>query len=128
MPLTLTIDHDRKLIHVVAAGPVTLRDMEEHFDRLMVEGVLSYAKLFDAKDLVPVYSEQDMYMLGARLSAYAPLDNGPLAVVATKDDAILATERFFNISMSTRPAKIFSSEEKARAWLAESTGDAAPPP
>jgi hypothetical protein len=119
MPLKLTIDHDLKLVLVVAEGEVTLRDMEEHFDRLMVEEVFSYAKLFDATDLVPVYSEHDMYVLGGRLSAYSQLENGPLAIVAKRDAAVLATERFLNMSMSNRPAAIFNSLKKARAWLDE---------
>lgn len=118
MPLTWTIDHDKKRIHVVADGPVTLADMERHFDNLMVENALSYAKLFDATKLVPVYSEQDMFSLAARLSVYANFDNGPLAVVGTGHDVLLAARRFLNMSSSPRPARIFSTLEEAQAWLA----------
>jgi len=118
MALTWTLDHEQKLIHVVADGPVTLADMERHFDDLVTKNVLSYAKLFDATKLVPVYSEQDMFAMGARLSVYAALDNGPLAVVGKGDAVHLATKRFFNMSSSPRPAKIFSTVAKARKWLA----------
>jgi hypothetical protein len=118
MPLTWTILRDEKLIHVVADGPVTLRDMEQHFDALVLEDVLAYAKLFDATRLEPVYSEHDMLMLGARLSAYAALDSGPLAIVATREDTLFASKRFLNMASSERPAKMFSTVKKARKWLA----------
>lgn len=117
MPLTIDIDHEKKLVHVVAEGPTTLADMEQHFDKLVLEDVLSYAKIFDATHLVPVYSEHDMYMLGARLSAYADKESGPLAVIGTKNEVLVAARRFFNLSSSSRPAKIFPDVSKARAWL-----------
>ena len=40
MPLRWTIDHSRKFVHIVVAnGPLTLTDMEEHFDAI---GLCSY--------------------------------------------------------------------------------------
>jgi hypothetical protein len=118
MPLNLDIDHARKFVHVVAQGTVTLRDMEAHFDRLVIEDALGYPKLFDARNAQPGYSESDMYALAARLSAYAPLKNGPLAIVAVSPEALLAGERFLNLSMSKRAGRIFRDEAEAREWLA----------
>jgi hypothetical protein len=45
MPLRWEIHHAEKLIHIVAEGKVTLKEMEEHFDALVVADVLSYALL-----------------------------------------------------------------------------------
>jgi hypothetical protein len=123
MPLRLAIDHARKFVHVVAEGTVTLRDMEAHFDRLVVEDALGYAKLFDATEIQPGYSESDMYALAARLSAYASLKNGPLAIVAVSEQALLASERFLNLSMSRRAGRIFADETAARVWLAQAQPD-----
>ena len=84
----------------------------------MVENALGYAKLFDATNLEPVYSEQDVLTMGARLSAYtANFDSGPLAVVGREEQVVGAFRRFVNISPSKRPARIFSTEAKALAWL-----------
>lgn len=83
MPLRWEILHPQKLIHIVAEGPVTLKEMEEHFDALVVANVLAYAKLFDATNAQPVYGDDDVLAMGARLSAYtATMPSGPLAVVA----------------------------------------------
>lgn len=119
MPLRWDIQHAEKLVHVVAEGPVTLQHMEQHFDALVVANALGYSKLFDASRLEPVYSDHDVMMLGARLSAYtSTFDSGPLAVVGQSEEAHTAFKRFVNISPSKRPAKLFATEGEARAWLA----------
>lgn len=123
MPLRWEILHSEKLIHVVAEGEVTLKEMEEHFDALVVANALAYSKLFDATRLRPVYDDADVMAMGARLSAYTShFPSGPLAVVGHDDAVILAFKRFVNISPSKRPAAIFKTEKKARAWLAAQAG------
>src|SRR5215510_5161039 len=119
MPLRWKILHAEKLVHIVAEGPVTREQLEEHFDDLVVADALRYAKLFDATNAEPVYNDDDVMLMGARLSAYtANFDSGPLAVVAQGDAALLAFRRFVNISPSKRPAAVFATEAEARRWLA----------
>lgn len=126
MALRWKIHHDQKLIHIVADGTVTLKDMEEHFDALVVENALGYAKLFDASKVDPQYTDHDVLMMGARLSAYtATMDSGPLAAFGTSDAVHKAFARFVNISPSKRPARLFETEAQARKWLASLS---APPP
>ena len=105
-------------MYIVADGPLTLRHMEEHFDALVVANAMGYAKLVDITDARPVYTDDDVMMMGARLSAYtAELPSGPLAVVG-KPNLRNTFKLFVSLSPSDRPAKYFASEEKARAWLA----------
>jgi hypothetical protein len=119
MPLRWEIDHSARFVHIVAEGPIVLKELEEHFDALFVANAMGYAKLFDATDAQPTYSDDDVMKMGARLSAYtAALPSGPLAVVGQAK--LRSTfRRFVNISPSERPARFFASEEKARAWLAK---------
>lgn len=118
MPLRWKILHDEQLVHVIAEGPVELKEMEAHFDALTVADALRYAKLFDATKLQPIYDEKDVMAMGARLSAYtATMKSGPLAVVAEGEPIRSAFRRFVNISPSKRPAKMFRTEAEARAWL-----------
>jgi hypothetical protein len=118
VPLAIEIFHDRKFVRIVASGAVTLREMEEHFDTLVVANALPYAKLFDASMLRPVYDDHDALMMGARLSAYTDhYDSGPLAVVGRASDVREAFARFVNLSPSTRLAAFFASEEEALKWL-----------
>ena len=119
MPLRWEILHDEKLVHVIAEGPVTMKDMEGHYDALTVADAFRYAKLFDATELQPVYDDQDVMAMGARLSAYtATMKSGPLAVVAQGEPVASTFRRFLNMSPSRRPAKLFKTEAEARAWLA----------
>ncbi len=118
MPLRWEVLHDRKLVHIVAEGAVTRQELEAHFDALVVENALEYGKLFDASAAEPVYGEDDVLALGARLSAYtATMKSGPLAVVGQGPLIENAFRRFVNISPSKRPARLFRTEAEARTWL-----------
>jgi hypothetical protein len=119
MPVRWEIDHSTRFVYVAIEGSVTLKDMEEHFDALFVANAMGYAKLVDVTGAQPIYNDDDVMLMGARLSAYtAALPSGPLAVVGNPD--MRGTfKRFVNISPSDRPARYFASEEKARAWLAK---------
>ena len=119
MPLRWEILHSQKLVHIVAEGPVTLKEMEDHFDALFIADAMPYAKLFDATNADPIYSDEDVMTMGARLSAYtATVDSGPLAVVGLSDHVEMTFRRFVNVSPSKRPAALFKTEAEARAWLA----------
>ena len=120
MALRWQVHHDEKLVHVIAEGRVTLKEMEDHFDALVVAGALSYCKLFDASRAEPIYNDEDVLAMGARLSAYtAHFKSGPLAVVGLSDTVEATFQRFINISPSKRPARLFKTEAEARAWLAD---------
>jgi hypothetical protein len=120
MPLRWEILHAQKLVHIVAEGAVTREELEKHFDAIVVAEAMSYAKLFDASRAEPVYGDDDVLLMGARLSAYtATLTAGPLAVVGLSDDVEAAFRRFINMSPSKRPAAMFKTEAEARAWLAK---------
>jgi hypothetical protein len=120
MPLRWEILHAQKLVHIVAEGAVTREELEKHFDAIVVAEAMSYAKLFDASRAEPVYGDDDVLLMGARLSAYtATLTAGPLAVVGLSDDVETAFRRFINMSPSKRPAAMFKTEAEARAWLAK---------
>ncbi len=118
MPLRWDILHDEKFVHVIAEGPVTLKEMEEHFDALVVANALEYAKLFNASKGHPVFTDEEVMTLGARLSAYtATMKSGPLAVVGEGDTVQSNFRRFVNLSPSRRPARVFKNEAQARNWL-----------
>ena len=118
MPLRWQVVHAEKFVHIVADGPLTREQLEAHFDDLVVQNALGYAKLFDARGLEPVYDDNDVMLMGARLSAYTQnFPSGPLAVIGDRPEVVDAFKRFVNISPSQRPAAIFASEAEARAWL-----------
>src|SRR5436305_1647616 len=119
MPIHFTIDHAERLVRARAEGEVSLADIEDLTDAIMVENAMPYRKLFDGRAAIPVYVEDDMMMLGARASAYASLERrGPVAFLPNPNHAALAS-RFINLGKSGRAAAIFYDEDEARRWLDE---------
>lgn len=91
MPLRWEILHPQVFVHIVAEGPVTLKEMEDHFDAIYIADAMPHAKLFDATNAEPIYS----------------------------DEVEMTFRRFINISPSKRPAALFKTEAEAHAWLAD---------
>ncbi len=118
MPIDWKISHDDQTVEVVASGPVGLPDIERYFDAVTVAGAWSYRKLFDAVHATPAFGEDDMMMLGARISAYVSQGPvGPLAIAASADMRYSA-RLFAALAAAKRPLKIFKSVHAARKWLA----------
>ena len=104
MPLRWEIFHPQKLVHIVAEGAVTREELEEHFDAIVVADAMPYAKLFDATLAEPAYNDDDVMLMGARLSAYtATLEAGPLAVVGLGDAVETAFRRRQCVAVNGRP-------------------------
>lgn len=119
MPLTFKIDHQERFVTANAKGRVVLKDVEDYFDALMVQDAMPYPKLVDATEAEFVASDDDMMMLGARVSAYSVVDpRGPICLVAVTSEAIDMLRRFTNLGGATRPAKIVGTVDEGREWLA----------
>src|SRR6185369_11216926 len=83
MPLEWKISHPDRMVEAVGKGPVGLQDIERYLDDVMVSEALPYRKIFDASQATSALTDNDMMMLGARMSAYVGLGPlGPLAIVA----------------------------------------------
>ena len=118
MPVDYTIDHDRKLVSARAHGTVVLQEILDYFDALVVQDAMSYPKLFDAREAVPALNDDDVMVLGARVSAYAVhAPRGPIAAVAGRAASGEILRRFMNLGGAERPMRLFDSIEEARAWL-----------
>jgi len=120
MPIRFTIDHAKRHVEARAEGETGLADFEDFLDAIVVQGALPYRKLFDSRHAVGRLSDDDVMMLGARMSAYTkglgPL--GAIAFVVAGAAPSSFASRVVNLSAADRPAKVFQSEDEARKWLA----------
>jgi hypothetical protein len=123
MPIRWTISHDERLVAAIGEGPVTLKDIEAYFDAVVVADAQSYAKLFDASDMDPQITDDEVMAVGARMSAYVQQrwPGGPAAYVVTSRTVREFVNRFLNLAATPRPAKIFGTVDDARRWLDEQT-------
>ncbi len=120
MPLRYAIDHAQRLVHVTAEGVVQLADILDYLDSVAVKEAMPYGKLFDASGGDLVLSDDDMMVLGARVSAYAEMEpRGPVALVVDSEKSNVLARRFANLGGAKRPAKVFRDAVEARLWLAE---------
>jgi hypothetical protein len=102
-----------------ADGPVTLNDIQDYLDAVVVADAQPYAKLFDAGAMVLQLSDDEVMLMGARMSAYSSAfaTAGPLAFVATTLAVEGFAKRFLNVASVQRPAKICKTVEEAKVWL-----------
>ena len=120
MPISFTVDHETRLVHAKTYGVMTIADLEDYLDQIVVQGAMPYAKLYDNREGTFEYNDEDMMLAGARISAYAELEpRGPVAVIAVTDESVDTAKRFLNLGGAKRPGKIFNTEAAARKWLAE---------
>ncbi len=122
MPMRWTISHDERLVLVTAEGPVTLFEIEDYFDAVIVAGAQPYAKLLDASTMEVRLSDDDVMAIGARMSAYVndqKWPGGPAAFVVTTRANREFIRRFINLAASPRQAKICQTVDEARRWLDE---------
>lgn len=125
MPIDYKIDHEQRLVHATAHGAVVLQDLLDYFDAVTIHDVAAYQKLFDAREAVPQLDAEDFMVVAARVSAYAAFrPRGPVAVVATRFEAVLALRRYANFfGGEDRPVRLFDTIEAAREWLGQALRD-----
>jgi hypothetical protein len=111
--------HPEKLLLVTGEGTVTLKDVELYLDQIVTAGAMPYAKLFDATKVDPQYTDHDIMMLAARMSAYrATLKGGSLAFVVADGPVFEAVQRYINLAPAERAVAVFPTVPEAQAWLA----------
>lgn len=129
MPVQYKIDHQNRFVTVLLQGAFALDDILAYFDALVVQGGMPYPKLVDARTAEPQLSDDDMMVLGARVSAYAAYDpRGPIAAVAGTSEGREFLRRFRNLTGARRAFEIFATIEGALAWLATLSGTSGPKP
>ena len=116
--LRLVVDHGKPLVQVEASGRVVASEVFEHINQLELENALAYPKLIDARRMQVGFSAEEVMQFAAAISGLGAVELlGPLAVVATSDEATAMARRYIHLSASQRPAKLFNSIKKAEKWL-----------
>jgi hypothetical protein len=118
LPVDYQISRDKELVTVRAHGVVVLEEILDYLDAVVVQDAMAYPKLFDAREAEPELSDDDIMVLGARVSAYAAYDpRGPIAAIAGSKETSAILQRFMNLGGADRPMQLFTSIDEARAWL-----------
>jgi hypothetical protein len=119
MPLHWTLDHDAKLVSVVAEGDVHKGDLLTYLALISRAGLGHWRKLFDARLSRPVISFPDVNDLGALIrSADAIGRPGALAFVTPRCEATPELMRLLGFwSVATHPMRLFHDRAAAQKWI-----------
>jgi hypothetical protein len=113
LPVDFKFDHEHRLVIATAHGRVVLQEILDYFDAVTLNEAASYAREMDAQ-----LSNDDVMVIGARVSAYAAYDpRGAVAAVAVTVEARDAVRRYMNFAGAKRPVHLFATMEEAREWL-----------
>ena len=119
MALYWTIDSRRRTVELVAEGEVSMADTMTFFDAVEGAEALSYSKLLDGTRARATMTPDDMLSIIVRIRGLHALGTmGPLAVVATAEQAQRIARLLGAAAVPDRPMKVFEDVRLARRWLA----------
>lgn len=117
MPINVKVDHARRYVEAVAEGELSLDDIEEFLDAIIVADALPYRKLFDGRAGYGKYTDEEVMRLAARLSAYASLGRRGAAALVTPVQYYELATRVVNLDKREQPPRVFLDVDEARRWL-----------
>jgi hypothetical protein len=118
MSLEWTILHPDQLVMAAAKGGVTPAEIEAYFHGVRLAGGMAYAKMF-LVDSGSMLSDENIRTLGGIVGRYALTGRiGPVAIVATTDEAFRQVQVFAAAARAERPLAIFREQQEAARWLA----------
>ena len=120
LSIALRVDHRQKFAEVRVSGTVMLHDILGYFESLVAQGAMPYAKLVDAREAKPKFSESDMETIGDGVRALGLFDpRGPVATVASSSETLDFLRRFAKVDSAKRPIENFATVTAAKTWLAK---------
>ena len=121
MALEWTISHPDQLVLAAATGDVSPGEIEDYFHGVGLEGGISYAKMF-LIDSASMLSDENIRTLGRIIERYALTGKiGPVAIVATTDEAFRQAQVFASAARAERPLRVFREQLQGAKWLVSMT-------
>jgi hypothetical protein len=120
MPLSWTVSHPHRLVHVTASGAVSLVDLRRFIEEVRDGGLRPYAKLVDLSFSAVELSAADVRALSqVHFSGVDPAEpRGPTALVVDSQTALDVSLLYDQRSSgSNRALAIFANRDQALEWL-----------
>jgi hypothetical protein len=120
MPITYTLDRERRRMITRAEGLLTRAELESHLDVEAQDHAEEFAELFDARNATTDITADDVRGLVDRARQWqaAGIVVGPTAIVATTD-VVYGMARMYAIlaEFLNAPVEVFRDVEPAMEWL-----------
>ncbi len=117
MALEWAISHPDQLVMAASKGDVSPGEIENYFHGVSLDGGMAYAKMF-LVDSASMLSDENIKTLGRVIERYALTGKiGPVAIVATTDEAFRQAQVFASAARAERPLRVFRQQLEAARWL-----------
>src|SRR4051812_13785994 len=113
------VDDDKQIIFSRAGGIVSRADVLSYIEAKTEAGVLGYAELFDARDMVVDLSTADLPVIGTAMRKAAEGKEPAKTAVVTNSAMIYGlAKRYAEITRADNPLfKVFTDYNEARTWV-----------
>jgi hypothetical protein len=120
MPITYTLDRERRRMSTRATGRLTFAELSAHLDEEEQDRAIGYAELFDARGASTDLQGDEVRRLVDRAQAILSRGGvvGATAVVAD-NDVVFGMARMYAMmaEFARAPVEVFRDLEPALAWL-----------
>jgi hypothetical protein len=124
MSIKWRVLHPGRLVVAVARDEITSADILFCVDETRKAGLQAYRKIYDLTRIARATPQEDLHLIGHRLSAAADNEQfGPAAIVAASAGIAELARILEETSVANRQVRVFRDLMSARIWLDE----AAPP-
>jgi hypothetical protein len=121
MPITCSIDHDRRYMEAIASGPIGVEEVRTHLLAERFEGGLSYKELIDGRSATPIWSSaQSREILTLLTSLGRDSSLGPTAVLVSSELAFGMMRMLEILLEDVCIVKPFRDYDAAVQWLLDS--------
>jgi len=119
MPISYVVDRVCGQIRTTVTGPITVKDILDHFESTHREQLLPFSELIDARQATtPYLSPDDLWSAaGAVRAVKVTQPFGPRAVVVDNLTKFGLVRIFATILSGHLPMSVFHDEEAAIEWL-----------
>lgn len=118
MPISYTVDDEKKRMYTRATGLVTFEELRAHMNAEEGKPAGTYKEIFDCSDATTdVTTEQIRSLVAERIAVAQRRTPSPVAIVANTDLFFGIMRMFDSMSDSIRPIRVFREREAAAYWL-----------
>lgn len=118
VPLQWTISHPQRLVLAVAKGEVAPHEFSNYLAAIDDAKASGYRKMFDITGLTGELGDSLLRSVGRAVQERArEVTIGPIAIVATSDEAYFQAVAYADFAKVDRPLRIFRELHEARRWL-----------
>lgn len=121
MPITFSSDHGANAILTTATGIVSCGDILKHIEAKVVADVMSYAELFDARDVTLDISITEVNVIARKVrEATGQEKPGRIGIITNSNFIYGLAKLYASITEKDNPQfRIFQDLDAARLWIAE---------